>query len=538
VYEWWKGAGVMRGGVDKGSRGAGGRGAAGELRKAGGMSTRLWLTGLFRRVWESGSVPRDWREGILVPIHKKGDPKECSNYRGITATSVPGKVLERVILGRIRGERDKRTREGQAGFRSGRACADQIFALRELMAGRDQWGLPLVAVALDFSSAYDSVDRDSLWEVLRGEGMGPRTLRVIQAMYRGTSVRVRAGGGESEAFSVDKGVKQGSVLSPVLFVALMDRVLAGALGEGSGCGFFPAVGSVLDLDFADDVLLVGASVGEVQKGVAGVEREGAKYGLRLNPKKTVWVGNRWADRGDLEVGGYRVGRSDSLVYLGVQMDAAGGMAGEVQRRVSVAGGAFWGLKRFWRERGISVKVKARVYVAVVRGAMLYGSETWLLTGREIRALEVAERGFLRYILGVRLRDGLSNRMLMEKVGLSGLGEILTERRWRWLGHVLRMPSVRYPRRVLGWDPDSEEGAFRLPGRPRLTWRAVIMKEGWDSLPFDRLGIRRPHWVHWIRGAWRVILGELAGDRARWRLLVWHLGHVTCAARDSRIGLRS
>ena len=79
------------------------------------------------------------------------------------------KVLERVVLARIRGDREQRSRESQAGFRVGRSLVDQIFSLRTVLEECRQRSLPVVALTLDISAAYDTVDRDSLWCVLAAE---------------------------------------------------------------------------------------------------------------------------------------------------------------------------------------------------------------------------------------------------------------------------------------------------------------------------------------------------------------------------------
>ena len=121
------------------SRGAPGiDGIAAGLLKMGGDRVRWWLVELFLRIWESGAVPAEWSVGVVVPIFKKGDSTLPSNYRGITLMVVAAKVLERVVLNRIRSDREKRCRETQAGFRAGRSCGEQIFSLRRVLEERSE----------------------------------------------------------------------------------------------------------------------------------------------------------------------------------------------------------------------------------------------------------------------------------------------------------------------------------------------------------------------------------------------------------------
>ena len=81
-------------------------------------------------IWEKEEIPAEWKEGYLIKIPKKGDLSRCDNYRGITLLSVPGKVLNRIILQRMKGKVDQTLCEQQAGFRQDRSCSDQIATLR------------------------------------------------------------------------------------------------------------------------------------------------------------------------------------------------------------------------------------------------------------------------------------------------------------------------------------------------------------------------------------------------------------------------
>ena len=88
------------------------------------------LYGVFEKIWEEEEITSEWKEGLLIKIPKKGDLGPCSNYRGIKLLSAPGKVLNRVILERLKGPVDLSLRDQQAGFRPGRSSTDQITTLR------------------------------------------------------------------------------------------------------------------------------------------------------------------------------------------------------------------------------------------------------------------------------------------------------------------------------------------------------------------------------------------------------------------------
>ena len=84
----------------------------------------------FSKIWEEEEVPAQWKEGIIIKLPKKGDLRDCSNYRGIMLLSTPGKVLNRILLERMKEAVDPKLRDQQAGFRRNRSCGDQIASLR------------------------------------------------------------------------------------------------------------------------------------------------------------------------------------------------------------------------------------------------------------------------------------------------------------------------------------------------------------------------------------------------------------------------
>ncbi|KAL3872436.1 hypothetical protein ACJMK2_040364 [Sinanodonta woodiana] len=105
---------------------------------------------LFCKIWEDEEVPVDWREGYLVKIPKKGDLSSCSNYRGITLLSIPGKVFNRILLNRMKEAVDPHLRDQQAGFRKERSCTDQIATLRIILEQSLEWNSPLYVNFLDY----------------------------------------------------------------------------------------------------------------------------------------------------------------------------------------------------------------------------------------------------------------------------------------------------------------------------------------------------------------------------------------------------
>ena len=126
----------------------------------------------------------------MIKLPKKGDLRDCSNYRGIMLLSVPGKVLNRVILDRVKDAVDPQLRDQQAGFRRNRSCADQIASLRIIIEQSLEWNSPLYINFIDYEKAFDSVDRQTLWKLLRHYGVPVKIVSLIQRIHQDLLCRV------------------------------------------------------------------------------------------------------------------------------------------------------------------------------------------------------------------------------------------------------------------------------------------------------------------------------------------------------------
>ena len=92
----------------------------------------------------------------------KADRSNCNNYRGL---SIPGKICNRIILERIKGAVDEKLRENQAGFRKNRSSPTQIATLRIIVERSIEWNSPITINFIDYEKAFNSVDKETLWEI-------------------------------------------------------------------------------------------------------------------------------------------------------------------------------------------------------------------------------------------------------------------------------------------------------------------------------------------------------------------------------------
>ena len=103
-----------------------------ELVQAGVEDVITALTTICNTFWQTGEWPTPWTQSLVVTLPKKGNLQQCQNYRTISLTSHPSKVLLKIILNRLKPQAEKIIAEEQAGFRAGRSTTEQIFNLRIL----------------------------------------------------------------------------------------------------------------------------------------------------------------------------------------------------------------------------------------------------------------------------------------------------------------------------------------------------------------------------------------------------------------------
>ena len=142
--------------------------------------------------WKAGYVPEDWRKALVIPVHKKGSKIQCTNYRGISLLSIPGKVYARILDNMVRGITEAMVVRGitealvveeQGAFRNKRSCVDQMFTVRQLGEKIIEKNKRMVMVCVDLEKAYDRVDREMLWQVLESYAVGGRLGRAVNSLY-------------------------------------------------------------------------------------------------------------------------------------------------------------------------------------------------------------------------------------------------------------------------------------------------------------------------------------------------------------------
>ena len=175
-------------------------------------------------VWREGVCPKAWNTAIIIPLLKKGDTSIMDNYRGIALQDIVEKVFAKVIYRRLESIIDPQIYEGQFGFRKGRGTVDAIHIIRQVLESSHEYREPLFICFVDIVKAYDSVDRNILWDALADHHVPVVIIDLIKALYYNTTAKVRVGDKFSDPFDLKIGVKQGDILSTLLFNIFLNYI--------------------------------------------------------------------------------------------------------------------------------------------------------------------------------------------------------------------------------------------------------------------------------------------------------------------------
>lgn len=460
-------------------------------------------------VWITGEVPQQWKDAIIKVLYKKKDRTDCNNYRGISLVAHAGKVLLKIVASRISNYCEDRGifPEEQCGFRPTRSTVDMLFVVRRLQElGRDR-KIPLYMCFIDLQKAYDSVDRELLWQVLTRVGIPTKMLTIIRQFHDGMRACVRTDDGEhSDWFNVTQGLRQGCVLSPLLFNVFFAAVIHVVLvrfsededimrdlvhlEEGVVTGqevpLACARRAVWGMLYADDAGIVSKSAEGLAKMMTVIVTVFEAAGLTVSEKKTETMILRTRDQTPpppplvIEAAGQRYRQTTQFLYLGGIIHEDADLSLEIERRIRLMWACF---KRFGPElydmKTARLSLKVRMLKAEVIETLLYGCMTWTLSAQHFARLRSVHHQILLRVIGFQRRQRgdyrtLSYAKALKQTRCESIETTIRKRRLFFAGAVARQPKGRLPSRVMFGTMTGGEG--RRPGGQPKSWQKCLAED--------------------------------------------------------------
>ena len=285
-----------------------------ELIKHGGNSLVRELYNLILLIEQEEQMPNMWELADMVTIDKKGSKLECSNYRGISLLCTLYKLFTRILLNRLKPLAEEILGEQQAGFRKGRSTTDQIFTLKIISEKYWEYNKNLYQLFIDFRQAYDSVHRPSMWGILKEFRIPKKLISLIKACYTNSKCSVKVGLNKTNYFNVESGLRQGCMLSPILFNLVLEKAIQTNVQSMEGANING--NKINTLAYADDVVMMSETgEGLEMLSLASIEKC-KQFGLECNVGKTKFMLMSRRDRidGNIDIGKMEIESVESFKY--------------------------------------------------------------------------------------------------------------------------------------------------------------------------------------------------------------------------------
>jgi hypothetical protein len=144
-------------------------------------------------IWNKEKLPQQWKESIIVPIYEQGDKTDCNNYRGISFLSTAYKILTNIILARLTPYMNEIIGDHQCGFRRNVSTMDQILYIRQILEKKWEYNGTVQQLFIDFKKAYDSINREILYNILLEFGIPKKVVSLIKMCLNVTYNNVHIG---------------------------------------------------------------------------------------------------------------------------------------------------------------------------------------------------------------------------------------------------------------------------------------------------------------------------------------------------------
>ena len=368
-----------------------------------------FLHQLFQFCFKNSITPSPWGKGIIQPIPKgNSESRKPQDYRGICLQSVVLKAYSKILNQRLNVwlEDNNLLEDEQNGFRKGRCTQDHLFTLASVVESRKACGKSTFAAFIDLRKAFDSVLRDCLWLKVGGYGVHGLFLDALKAMYSSVLSSVRVNDKLSDWFPVDKGVKQGCLLSPALFSMYINDLIQhiNDLNIGIPCDSR----MISSLVYADDIILLTENEQDLQKLLDAVHSWCSKWGLSINTKKSNVIhfrkkGKRFPRTSfNFQVGNLDIIISHNYKYLGFWVNEHWDMAESVNHIVTNANRSLNRLIRKSRSAGgFPYSAFTKLFQSLVITVVDYSAALWGFKFHN--KIQVIQNRAMRFFLNVSMR---------------------------------------------------------------------------------------------------------------------------------------
>ena len=172
------------------------------------------LHSIFQEIWKTQQWPQDWKRSVFIPIPKKGNAEECSNYHTIAPISHTSKGMFIILQARLQQYMNHELPDVQAGIRKVRRTRDQIVNISWIIEKAREFQKNICFCLIDYVNAFDCVDHNKLWKILKEMGILDHQTCLLRNLYGGQKATVKIEHQTTDFFQIGKKVCEGCICHP------------------------------------------------------------------------------------------------------------------------------------------------------------------------------------------------------------------------------------------------------------------------------------------------------------------------------------
>ena len=451
------------------------------------------ITKLMNRIYNTGNLPDDFLQTVFITIPKKQQAQECADFRTISLISHTSKILLHLINARITPIIERHLSDTQMGFRKGRGTKDAIFQLRTIIQRCMQFNKRTYTCFVDYQKAFDRINHDKLLHIMEKAGIPDLERNLIKSLYWNQYAVIKTADGKSRRICIRRGVRQGCIISPILFNLYTEYMMKEFQDEVKGIKIGGQ--NFTNFRYADDAVFVSDEEAELQNIVTKVDEVCKDYGMEMNVKKTKTMA--FSKTGKVHckivVNGTTLEQVSQYKYLGSWITEDGRCEMDTKTRIAMAKDAFWKHKELLRGN-INLQVKKRMLHCYVFPVLKYSCESWTMNKDLSRRINAFEQWCYRRLLKIKWTDKVLNTEVLRRIKEDEmrLYRSIQKQKMAFAGHVLRGSSGESALQIL----EGQLEASTAKGRPRRMW-------------LDDIG-------EWTKLDTYEKIKRLAQDRRKWR----------------------
>ena len=421
------------------------------------------IADILNGIFEHNDHQMKMGQGILLPIPKPNKPQgPIKNLRPITLLEVIRKILSKIFISRAEEKINQFLPQSQSAYRKKRGTTDIVWAYRWIVAKTQKEDVTVFSTGIDMSSAFDTINRKQTLDIAK-EFLNEDELRILTILLSDTDLEIQLKGAESTPFASNIGSPQGDAISGPIFTVYLaraiqefDKAMEVEPFDIRACNreLLEKLESSLPdkLMYADDCDFLTEIEEEKEKHVRIAKEVLARHNLIINEGKTEQVTIK---RGKVQEEKWR-----NVIKLGSKL----GDKEDIKRRKELATIAMKNNENLWKSKWkASMKKRLELYDLLVKSILLYNCGTWGMTKTEAKKLDSFHRKQLRRIVGIKWPQIISNESLYKKTGAEQASKTVMRRRWKLLGHILRLPAESPARQAMKFYFEERKSRHKIKG---------------------------------------------------------------------------